>query len=124
MVDIYSVSEYSIVDQSIVPCIPNSSLLPRELSLSACQPVVVVTHTLQILMVTFVGVEESFLNISFPLFLLAFASIFVGFLVKEMVLSNTIYPMVPSFIKIAPFILSLLGMLLVFIVYSCGMEFR
>ena len=74
--------------------------------------------------VTFVGVEESFLNISFPLFLLAFASIFVGFLVKEMVLSNTIYPMVPSFIKIAPFILSLLGMLLVFIVYSCGMGFR
>ena len=33
------------------------------------------------------GVEESSLNISFPLFLLAFASIFVGFLVKEMVLS-------------------------------------
>ena len=42
------------------------------------------------------GVEESSLNISFPLFLLAFASIFVGFLVKEMVLSNTIYPMVPN----------------------------
>ena len=38
------------------------------------------------------GVEESSLNISLPLFLLAFASIFVGFLVKEMVLSNTIYP--------------------------------
>ena len=48
------------------------------------------------------GVEESSLNISFPLFLLAFASVFVGFLVKEMVLSNTIYPMVPNFIKIAP----------------------
>ena len=46
MVDIYSVSEYSVVDQSIVRCIPKSSLLPRELSLSACQPVVVVTHTL------------------------------------------------------------------------------
>ena len=70
------------------------------------------------------GVEESSLNISFPLFLLAFASIFVGFLVKEMVLSNTIYPMVPNFIKIAPFILSLLGMLLVFIVYNCGMGSR
>ena len=50
------------------------------------------------------GVEESSLNISFPLFLLAFASIFVGFLVKEMVLSNTIDPTVPNFIKIAPFI--------------------
>ena len=67
------------------------------------------------------GLEESSLNISFPLFLLAFASIFFGFLVKEMVLSNNIDPMVPNFIKIAPFILR---MLLVFIVYSCGMGFR
>ena len=49
------------------------------------------------------GVEEPSLNISFPLFLLAFASIFAGFLVKEMVLSNTIYPMVPNFYKDCPF---------------------
>ena len=36
------------------------------------------------------GVHESSLNITFPLLLLAFGSIFVGYLAKEITLSNVI----------------------------------
>lgn len=64
----------------------------------------------------FKGVDESSSNITFPLLLLGFGSIFVGYLAKEAVLSNTIVPVVSNFIKIIPFVLSLLGMFLVFIV--------
>ena len=46
-----------------------------------------------LLTLTAMGVEESSLYITFPLFLLAFASIFVGFLVKEMVLSQVVFPL-------------------------------
>lgn len=70
------------------------------------------------------GAEESSLSITFPLLLLAFGSIFVGYLVKEVVLFNTIYPIVSNFIKITPFVLSLLGMLLGFVVYSSSTVFR
>lgn len=72
----------------------------------------------------FRGVDESSLNITFPLFLLAFGSIFVGYLAKEMVLPNTIFPIVSNFIKTTPFVLSLLGMLSAFIVYSSSRGFR
>lgn len=72
----------------------------------------------------FIGVHESSLNITFPLLLLAFGSIFVGYLAKEMVLSNTISPIVSNFIKTTPFVLSLLGMFSAFIVYSSSMGFR
>lgn len=72
----------------------------------------------------FIGVDESSLNITFPLLLLAFGSIFVGYLAKEMVLSNTISPIVSNFIKTTPFVLSLLGMFSAFIVYSSSMGFR
>ncbi len=58
------------------------------------------------------GVEESSFNIILPLLFLGFGSIFVGYLAKEVVLSNTINPIVYNFIKITPFILSLLGMFL------------
>ena len=68
--------------------------------------------------VVFRGVDESSLSMTFPLLLLGFGSIFVGYLVKEMMLFNTIYPVISSYIKITPFVLSLLGMLLGFIVYS------
>lgn len=68
----------------------------------------------------FKGAEESSFNITFPLLLLGFGSIFVGYLAKEVVLSNTISPVVYNFIKITPFVLSLLGMLLAFIVYNSG----
>lgn len=68
--------------------------------------------------VVFRGVDESSLSITSPLLLLGFGSIFVGYLVKEMMLFNTIYPVISSYIKITPFVLSLLGMLLGFIVFS------
>lgn len=68
----------------------------------------------------FGGVRESFSNITFPLLLLAFGSIFVGYLSKEVILLNTITPIVPNFIKITPLGLSSLGMFLAFIAYSSG----
>lgn len=72
----------------------------------------------------FRGVDESSSNITFPLLLLGFGSIFVGYLAKEVVLSNTIGPVVTNFIKITPFVLSLLGMFFAFIVYSSGVVFK
>lgn len=68
----------------------------------------------------FQGVDESSLNITFPLLFLGFGSIFVGYLAKEVVLLNVINPVVSNFIKITPFVLSLLGMFLAFIIYSSG----
>ena len=72
----------------------------------------------------FRGADESSLNITFPLLLLGFGSIFVGYLAKEVVLSNIINPVVSNFIKITPFVLSLLGMFLAFIIYSGGVVFK
>ena len=69
----------------------------------------------------FKGVRESFLNINLPLLFLGLGSIFVGYFAKEVVLSNTISPVVSNFIKIIPFILSLLGMFLGFFIYSSGL---
>ena len=60
--------------------------------------------------------QESSSSIIFPLLLLAFGSIFVGYFTKEMVLTNSITPIVDNLIKITPFVLSLLGILLAFIV--------
>lgn len=60
--------------------------------------------------------QESSSSIIFPLLLLAFGSIFVGYFTKEMVLTNTITPIVDNLIKITPFVLSLLGIFLAFIV--------
>ena len=72
----------------------------------------------------FRGAKESSLNITFPLLLLGFGSIFVGYLAKEVVLSNIISPVVSNFIKITPFVLSLLGMFLAFIIYSSRVAFK
>lgn len=72
----------------------------------------------------FRGVDESSSNITLPLLFLGFGSIFVGYLAKEVVLSNTIGPVVTNFIKITPFVLSLLGMFFAFIVYSSGVVFK
>ena len=60
--------------------------------------------------------QESSSSIIFPLLLLALGSIFVGYFTKEMVLTNSITPIVDNLIKITPFVLSLLGILLAFIV--------
>lgn len=53
--------------------------------------------------------HESSLNILFPLFFLALGSIFIGYLTKEITLSNIIHPIIPNHIKILPTILSLSG---------------
>ena len=63
-------------------------------------------------------VHESTWNITLPLLLLAFGSIFVGYLGKEVVISNVIPPIVSNSVKMVPLILSLLGALLAFIIYN------
>nr|YP_010596877.1 NADH dehydrogenase subunit 5 [Cliona patera]WAK85271.1 NADH dehydrogenase subunit 5 [Cliona patera]WAK85285.1 NADH dehydrogenase subunit 5 [Cliona patera]WAK85299.1 NADH dehydrogenase subunit 5 [Cliona patera]WAK85313.1 NADH dehydrogenase subunit 5 [Cliona patera]WAK85327.1 NADH dehydrogenase subunit 5 [Cliona patera] len=65
-----------------------------------------------------IGVHEPSLNIIFPLLLLAFGSIFVGYWGKEVILSNVIPPIVSNSIKAVPLIFSLLGAFLAFVVYD------
>ena len=67
---------------------------------------------------TLIGVHEPSLNIIFPLLLLAFGSIFVGYLGKEVILSNVIPPIVSNSIKVVPLILSLSGAFLAFVIYE------
>uniref|UniRef100_A0AAU8HN78 NADH-ubiquinone oxidoreductase chain 5 n=1 Tax=Demospongiae sp. TaxID=2813625 RepID=A0AAU8HN78_9METZ len=64
------------------------------------------------------GVHESSWNITFPLFLLAIGSIFVGYLAKEIALSNIVSPIISNSVKIVPLLLSLLGALLAFMIYN------
>lgn len=64
------------------------------------------------------GVHEPSFNIIFPLLLLAFGSIFVGYLGKEVVLSNVIPPIISNSVKLIPLILSMLGAFLGFVVYE------
>ena len=68
----------------------------------------------------FRGVQESSLNIILPLLFLGLGSIFVGYLVKEAIIPHIINPVVSNFIKIIPFVLSLLGIFLAFFMYSSG----
>nr|YP_010426368.1 NADH dehydrogenase subunit 5 [Terpios hoshinota]USL48482.1 NADH dehydrogenase subunit 5 [Terpios hoshinota] len=63
-------------------------------------------------------VHESAWNITLPLFLLALGSIFVGYLGKEVVISNVIPPIISNSVKMVPLILSLLGALLAFVIYD------
>lgn len=67
---------------------------------------------------TLIGVHEPSFNIIFPLLLLAFGSIFVGYWGKEVILSNVIPPIVSNSIKVVPLIFSLLGAFLAFVVYD------
>ena len=62
--------------------------------------------------------HESSLNILLPLFFLALGSIFVGYLTKEITLTNIVHPIVPNHIKILPVILSLLGGLCALLLYN------
>lgn len=64
------------------------------------------------------GVHESSWNITFPLFLLAIGSIFVGYLAKEIALSNIVSPIISNSVKIIPLLLSLFGAVLAFMVYN------
>lgn len=63
------------------------------------------------------GVSEPTLNITGPLVLLALGSIFVGYLGKELVLSNVMSPIVINSVKIIPLFFSLFGGVLAFVVY-------
>lgn len=63
-------------------------------------------------------VHESSWSIIIPLLLLAFGSIFVGYLGKEIILSNVVSPIISNLVKVVPLLLSLLGALLAFIVYN------
>nr|QRG31965.1 NADH dehydrogenase subunit 5 [Pseudosuberites sp. CY-2021] len=63
-------------------------------------------------------VHESTWNITLPLLLLAFGSIFVGYLGKEVIISNVIPPMISNSVKVVPLILSLFGALLAFVIYD------
>lgn len=69
------------------------------------------------------GVHEPSFNIIFPLLLLAFGSIFVGYLGKEVVLSNVIPPIISNSVKVIPLILSMLGAFLGFVVYEGFVRF-
>ena len=66
----------------------------------------------------YIGADEPSFNIVFPLLLLAFGSIFVGYLGKEVILSNVIPPIVSNYVKVVPLILSTLGVFLAIIVYG------
>ena len=62
------------------------------------------------------GVHKPSLNIAIPLVLLAFGSIFVGYLGKEIVLSNVMGPVVTNSVKMIPLLSSLFGGMLAFVV--------
>lgn len=52
-----------------------------------------------------------------PLLVLAFGSVFVGYIGKELALSYVVAPIIPNFTKVLPLLLSLVGAGLAFIVY-------
>lgn len=66
----------------------------------------------------FIKAHEGYWSIVLPLFLLALGSIFVGYLGKELLLSNIIPPIIFNSVKIVPLLLSLLGGLLAFMIYD------
>nr|WRI02241.1 NADH dehydrogenase subunit 5 [Acanthella acuta] len=66
---------------------------------------------------TLMGAHESSLNITLPLLLLAFGSLFVGYLAKEMALSTVITPIISNSAKIIPLLLSLFGAIFAFVIY-------
>ncbi len=70
----------------------------------------------------FFKVHESSLNILIPLLFLAFGSIFIGYLGKEILLSTVILPIIPNSIKLVPLIFSLFGASLVFFIYDNSLE--
>lgn len=52
-----------------------------------------------------------------PLLILAFGSVFVGYIGKELALSYVVSPIIPNFTKVLPLLLSLVGGGVAFIVY-------
>nr|ATI10793.1 NADH dehydrogenase subunit 5 [Plenaster craigi] len=64
------------------------------------------------------AVHESKGNITFTLLLLAFGSIFVGYLAKEITISNIIPPVISNSTKGIPLLFSMFGAISAFIIYS------
>ena len=71
-----------------------------------------------------ISVNESNWNITIPLILLAFGSIFMGYLAKEIVLSSLIPPIISNSIKNIPLLLSLMGAILAFVGYNSLISFK
>ena len=69
------------------------------------------------------GVHEPFFNITVPLVLLAFGSLFVGYFGKEIFLSNVMSPIVTNSVKTVPLLFSLFGGVLAFVVYNFYMVY-
>lgn len=59
-----------------------------------------------------------------PLLVLAFGSVFVGYIGKELALSYVLPPIIPNFTKVLPLLLSLVGAGFAFIVYLTKPMFR
>ena len=70
----------------------------------------------------YIGAHEPSFYIILPLLLLAFGSIFVGYIGKEAIISNVIPPIVSNFVKVVPLILSMLGALLAFLGYNGNLK--
>ena len=70
------------------------------------------------------GVHESNVNITLPLLLLAFGSIFVGYLAKEITISNTLPPIISNSTKIIPLLFSMFGAIFAFIIYNGNARVR
>lgn len=66
----------------------------------------------------FIEAHESYWNIGLPLILLACGSLFIGYIIREMMLSNTIFPIIGGLVKTLPLLLSIFGALLAFQVYD------
>lgn len=62
-------------------------------------------------------VQESPRVVMVPLLILAFGSVFVGYIGKELALSYVVSPIIPNFTKVLPLLLSLVGGGVAFIVY-------
>lgn len=66
---------------------------------------------------TIFGAQESPWVVMVPLLVLAFGSVFVGYIGKELALSYVVAPIIPNFTKVLPLLLSLVGAGFAFVVY-------
>lgn len=64
--------------------------------------------------------QEASSNILVVLIVLALGSVFVGYLGKDVVLSNVLHPIIPGRVKLIPMVFSFLGGLFAFVIYDLG----
>ena len=72
----------------------------------------------------FYKVHEPSLSILFSLIVLAFGSVFLGFLAKDLILSSIKFPVISSYVKMIPLGLSLLGALVGYNLYKRVVIFK